>query len=186
MIGFYIKTGLVVLAVSGLAYIAAAAGPLGIGWVILIVLISIAVAGGVCHLNRTMTVYTVTRSRVVKKSGIINVRKEQARVDKITNIIIDRNLSQRMLGIGDLDIDTANDSTEASLLWWGIRNPYNLEALIDDIRNDLDDPTSRDHDDYIDDQQLTTESDAAAAVELERILADPDQAPGPTSGPPQF
>jgi hypothetical protein len=80
-----------------------------------------------------MTVYTLTRSRVLKKSGIINIRKEQARLEMVTNIIVDRSLSQRILGIGDLNIDTANDSAEI-LAWWGIKDPYKIEALIDGLR----------------------------------------------------
>ncbi len=146
MLGHYLRGLLAAIVITVIAYALNMAGVLSLFLVILIGLAAFGGAFGVCHLIRRMTIYTLTGSRVLKKSGIINIRKEQARIEMITNIIIDRNLSQRMLGIGDLDIDTANDNT-GSLIWWGLDSPYDVEAQIDRLRNADDDYGDEDQDD---------------------------------------
>jgi hypothetical protein len=93
------------------------------------------------------TVYTITRSHVSERRGIINTVSEQARLEQITNIQIKRNFYDRIVGIGKVDIDTASDVANLQLAhnqgiskaknildWWGVKNPYKIQAIIDDLR----------------------------------------------------
>jgi len=138
MIGYHMKSFAVFLIVAAAGYGLSVAGLLALPLVILLGLLTLAGALAIGYFMRRMTIYTITRSRVMKKSGIINTRKEQARIEMITNILIDRNLSQRLMGIGDLDIDTANDTT-GTMIWWGLRDPYDIEEIIDNLRDARDD-----------------------------------------------
>lgn len=115
-------------------------GVLSLALVIFLILISIGVVLGLGHLTRKTTIYTITRVRVMEKRGIINTVKEQAAIDKITNIVVNRSLSERLLGIGRINIDTASDMHSDDILqWWGIEDPYRVEGMIDGLRIEADD-----------------------------------------------
>ena len=102
---------------------------------ILLALASICVVFGLGHLVRRTTIYRITRVRVSEKRGIINTVKEQAAISKITNITVNRSLSERLLGIGRINIDTASDYQSQDILnWWGVEDPYQVEAIIDGLR----------------------------------------------------
>lgn len=137
MIGKHIKLILLVVIFTAILYGLGKTGILSPVWAWLVLVIGVASVVGALYLMRRFTVYTLTRTRAVKKSGVINVRKEQARIDMITNIITDRSLAQRILNIGDLDIDTANDSN-GTLIWAGLRDPMEVEQKIDRLRNDIE------------------------------------------------
>jgi len=133
MIPWLAKGLAISLLVSGVLYLAHLGGAIGKGWLVLGVLAAFGVVIGIGHLKRVTTKYRITRVRVAEQSGILNIKKEQARLEKITNITVNRDLWERILGIGRINIDTANDR-EDILDWWGIPNPNRVEALIDDLR----------------------------------------------------
>lgn len=133
MIGWYVKAIGIVLAVSAIAYLAAAAEAIHVAFVPLILILALAIVFGLGKLIRSATVYTITRSQVSERTGIFNTRSEQARLERITNIKISRNIFERLVGIGKINIDTANDK-EDILDWWGIPKPYSIQAIIDDLR----------------------------------------------------
>jgi hypothetical protein len=149
MISHYVRGTFLAIVLIGILFLLKIAGVISMAIIVLVGLIALAAVFGWGHLIRSTTVYTMTRRRVILKQGVINVRKEQAHLEKINNIIIDRNLIQRILGIGDLEIETANDSGATEMIWWGLRHPLNVEGLLDDLRNDIDDPTSRYDDGYV-------------------------------------
>ena len=133
MIPWYLKWVAAALVVSLVLYGAKAAGVIS-GFLFFVgALAAFGAVLGVGHLKRTTTIYTITRSRVMEEWGILNKRREQARLEKITNITARRDLWERVLGIGRINIDTANDR-EDILDWWGVRNPLAVEALIDELR----------------------------------------------------
>lgn len=105
---------------------------------ILITLAFIALVIGYGYLRIKTTVHTITTTRVGQKYGIINVQTEQTHISNITNITVERNLTERLLGIGRVDIDTANDSRNI-LDWWGIPKPSHVEDLINNLRMEIDD-----------------------------------------------
>jgi uncharacterized membrane protein YdbT with pleckstrin-like domain len=136
MILWYFKGILGTVVILGLMYALREAGVVAIGHIILVGVILIAALGIIGYWKRRLTVYTITRSRLSMKTGIINVRKEQAPLDKINNIIIERTLVERLIGIGEVDIDTANEKV-GIMKWWAVRDPYHVERLIDRLRDEL-------------------------------------------------
>jgi uncharacterized membrane protein YdbT with pleckstrin-like domain len=141
MILWYFKGVVGTIVILGLMYALREAGVVAIGHIILAGVILIAALGVVGYWKRRLTVYTITKSRLSMKTGIINVRKEQAPLDKINNIIIERTLVERLIGIGEVDIDTANEKV-GIMKWWAVRDPYHVERLIDRLRDDLNSRSS--------------------------------------------
>ena len=133
MIPWYAKGVSIALLISLILYGAKAAGAISGFLFVVGALIAFGIVFGVGHLKRVTTVYTITRIRVMEEWGILNKRREQARLEKITNITARRDLWERILGIGRINIDTANDR-EDILDWWGVPNPLHVEALIDELR----------------------------------------------------
>lgn len=147
MVGYLWKGILVWLIVSLILYGLIAAGVVS---ATIAVLLSVFLLTGVIIVARLIiktTVYTITRSQVSERRGIINTVSEQARLEQITNIQIKRNFYDRLVGIGKVDIDTASDVANLQLAqskglskaknildWWGVKNPYQIQAIIDDLR----------------------------------------------------
>lgn len=132
----YSKAIFISFAICAIAILLAVYGPLGGGWAALVVVVVVAVMSGWVVLTQKTTKYTITSNRISEQFGIINTRKEQAPVKQITNISVDRNLFERMIGIARINIDTANDARDI-LQWHGVRNPEKIEALIDKAREDV-------------------------------------------------
>lgn len=129
-IALVVDLGLFVLQMAGVFSMAI--------WVLL-ALVSLVAVFGFGHLVRRTTIYRITRLRVSEKRGIINTTKEQAAVNKITNITVTRNLAERLLGIGRINIDTAADFQSQDILrWWGVEDPYKVESIIDGLRIDAE------------------------------------------------
>jgi len=143
MIGWYLKfVGLAILA-AAFAYGLAHVGVIATAVAVLIGLAAIAAAVGAGHLKRKTTRYMITEHQVIEQFGIINTHSEQARIEQITNVTIDRNILERMLGIGRINIDTANDRADI-LRWWGVEQPGEVEDLIERLKFDrLDDDGNR-------------------------------------------
>jgi uncharacterized membrane protein YdbT with pleckstrin-like domain len=147
MVGYLWKGILVWLIVSLILYGLIAAGVVS---ATIAVLLSVFLLAGVIVVARLIiktTVYTITRSQVSERRGIINTVSEQARLEQITNIQIKRNFYDRLVGIGKVDIDTASDVANLQLAqskglskaknildWWGVKNPYQIQTIIDDLR----------------------------------------------------
>jgi uncharacterized membrane protein YdbT with pleckstrin-like domain len=108
---------------------------------LLVCFVLIALVVAYAHFRIKTTVYTITQKRVNEKYGIINVQKEQAHIGNITNITVNKNLVERLLRIGRLDVDTANSSANI-LDWWGLADVDRVENIINDLRLDLEDDSS--------------------------------------------
>lgn len=132
LISFYAKaTGLGILA-SAAAIGLNKAGVIAIHWPILTVLIAAAAVYLIGRILRKTTIYSITTRRVTERSGVFNKKEESARLEDIQNIVVDRPLWQRMLGIGTLNFDTAGEHTLEGrdiLSWWGIRNPQSVRDI---------------------------------------------------------
>jgi uncharacterized membrane protein YdbT with pleckstrin-like domain len=138
MVGFYVKGVLMTALATGVAYLASArADLLASHFIVLAALAGLGMTFGIGYLIRHTTLYEITENAVSEKSGILNTKREQARVEQITNITVERTIAERIMGIGRVNIDTANDRTDI-LDWWGIRKPYEVERIIDELRLEAD------------------------------------------------
>lgn len=148
MAGHISKGLLVWLGISAIFFVLSKTGV--VAPVLSVVVILVVFAGVIIATKLIIktTVYTVTRVKVSERRGIINTVSEQAHISQITNIQITRNFYERMVGIGKVDIDTASDVANLALAqkgsskaknildWWGVKDPYKIQAIIDDLREE--------------------------------------------------
>lgn len=137
-IGYYVKHLFWATLVVVILYLLTKPGVLATWHVVLIAIVIYSVVIGYGHLKRTMTRYTLTRSRVLLQEGVLNIRKEQALLTKINNVIVERDLIDRLLQIGTIEIETANDSHGTSLRLYGLAEPQKVEMILDELRNAID------------------------------------------------
>jgi len=69
-------------------------------------------AGG--WIRRKTTRYTVSDQRIHIRTGIVSRREHSTQLSRVQNVNISQNLFQRMLGIGDVDWDTAGTEVSGS------------------------------------------------------------------------
>jgi len=77
--------------------------------------------------RRLTTKYTFTDMRVIKVRGILRRRTEYAMLNKIERIEVDQGIIARLLGIGDIILDTGDMD---AVILFGIRDVRNVEAGI--------------------------------------------------------
>src|SRR5687767_8900138 len=58
---------------------------------------------------RSRNQYIITNRRVVKQEGVFNTKSYDASLDKINNIFHEQNLWGKMLGYGDVGLETASE-----------------------------------------------------------------------------
>lgn len=142
MIGTYLKTLFWLVVGIGMLFLFSLAGAISIAIVVLASLALVSLAGGYGYLKRSMTRYTLTRSRVMSREGILNIRKEQVTLSQITNVLVERTIFERLLGIGTVTVETANDKPESDIEFFGVKDPGHVESLLDELRNLVDEPES--------------------------------------------
>lgn len=83
-------------------------------------------------MRRRTTRYTVTNRRISIRTGIVSRNERTTHIDRIQNVNLRQNLFQRMLGIGDVDWDTAGtDAPESDFTFRGIDDPSALVRIAD-------------------------------------------------------
>jgi uncharacterized membrane protein YdbT with pleckstrin-like domain len=81
---------------------------------------------------RVTTRYLVTDRRIQIRSGIATRRERTTHIDRVQNVNLTQTLPQRILGIGDVDWDTAGtDAPESDFTFRGIDDPSALVRLAD-------------------------------------------------------
>jgi uncharacterized membrane protein YdbT with pleckstrin-like domain len=79
---------------------------------IVIVLVT-AVAAGIRYLRWRYTRYVLTNRRILMERGVLSRDSESIALDRIQNTIVHRPLGDRVLGAGDIEIESAGrDGTE--------------------------------------------------------------------------
>ncbi len=108
-------------------------------WVVSIVLVVLVILRNtvVRHAMR----FTVTNQRIIVRHGMLARIEQTTAIARIQNITTRQTLVQRMLGIGDVEFDTAGgDLAEADFRFVGIANPNEVVRRIDydvrDVRRD--------------------------------------------------
>ena len=77
--------------------------------------------------RRLTTKYTFTDMRVIKRRGIIWRVEEYAMLNKIERVEVDQGLIQRILGIGNIVLDTGDMD---AVILWGLRDVRRVEQGI--------------------------------------------------------
>ena len=54
--------------------------------------------------------YTITNRRVFVRHGLVSIREQTARLERVQDITLHQTLFDRMFGVGSLQIDTAGSS----------------------------------------------------------------------------
>lgn len=79
-------------------------------------------------LVRSRKEYIITNRRVVKQEGVFNVKSFDASLDKINNIFHEQNLWGRMLGYGDVGLETASE--QGTSVFHFIPNPLAFKNAV--------------------------------------------------------
>jgi uncharacterized membrane protein YdbT with pleckstrin-like domain len=91
--------------------------------------------------RRVTTRYLVTDRRIQIRSGIATRRERTTHIDRVQNVNLTQTLFQRMLGIGDVDWDTAGTGVaDAEFRFRGIDDPSELVRLVDESHSQQLDP----------------------------------------------
>ena len=79
-------------------------------------------------IRRTTTRYTITDQRIHIRTGVVSRREHSTQLARVQNVNISQSIFQRILGIGDVDWDTAG--TEASGADFRLRSIDDPSALV--------------------------------------------------------
>jgi uncharacterized membrane protein YdbT with pleckstrin-like domain len=81
---------------------------------------------------RRTTRYLVTDRRIHIRTGIMSRNERTTHVDRVQNVNLNQTIFQRMLGIGDVDWDTAGtDASDADFTFRGVDDPSGLVHAAD-------------------------------------------------------
>ena len=79
-------------------------------------------------LVRSRREYIVTNRRVVKQEGVLSISSFDAPLDKINNVFHEQSLLGRMLGYGDVGLETASE--QGTTTFYSIPNPVEFKNSI--------------------------------------------------------
>jgi len=103
--------------------------PLGKAWLLTIALLL--VAAGYDAIMRWATIYTVTTQRLHIRRGLISRHEQSTRMERVQNLNTHQNPLDRVLGVGDLDFDTAGaEAQEADFRFDGVADPHAIAAAL--------------------------------------------------------
>jgi uncharacterized membrane protein YdbT with pleckstrin-like domain len=121
ILGFYIK-GILVIAVIA-ALVALIGGGSDALLITLIVLVGAALVVLAGLIRRIATRYTITTRRLNIKHGIISRDVQETKIERVQDVNYRQSVYQRIMQIGDVDFDTAADSSESDFVFAGVANP---------------------------------------------------------------
>src|SRR6478672_7181268 len=100
----------------------------GSRWIVGIALVAWAVWLGLEYLKWRMTYFVVTSRRVIYRSGVISKRGVEIPLERINNINFHQRLIDRIIGAGDLDIESAGKDGQSHFDF--IRHPDGVQHEI--------------------------------------------------------
>lgn len=130
IIDFYLKgtvaTGVVI---ALLVLFDKAISDVSTGFILLVLFVGAGVTALVGFLKRVSTRYTITNRRLHIKHGIVSREVQETRLTRVQDVSYSQSIIQRMLGIGDIDFDTAsNDPTD--FVFAGVADP---SGVVEDV-----------------------------------------------------
>ncbi len=101
-------------------------------WFVVATVIGLILTYGLGLLKRKTTRYLVTDRRIVIRTGIASRNERTTHVDRVQNVHMEQSIVQRILGIGNVDWDTAGtEEQNADFTFRGIDDPSSLVQLVD-------------------------------------------------------
>ena len=119
IIPFYLK-GIAAAVLIALVLRLAGTGAFDLFLVVVIVIGATVLAGLV---KRAATVYTVTDRRLHLSRGVLAKEVEETRLDRVQNVSWTQSPVERLLGIGEVDFDTASGSDGSLFVFSGVADP---------------------------------------------------------------
>ncbi len=84
-------------------------------WVVVIFAIGFLIPGVVKHIERMLTIYTLTKVKVVIQSGLFDKKMRNIPLRNIQDVYVNETFKERMAGIGDVVIDSAATSGKMAM-----------------------------------------------------------------------
>jgi uncharacterized membrane protein YdbT with pleckstrin-like domain len=100
------------------------------GLVFLVVLVVIALTVLIGFIKRVATTYTITDRRLNIKRGLISREIQETRLERVQNVNYRQSAIQRMLGVGDVDFDTAAGD-DYNFVFNGVADPSDVVHRVD-------------------------------------------------------
>ena len=108
------------------------------GLVTVVLLAGVAITAVAGFLKRVSTRYTITNHRLHIKHGIVSREIQETRLTRVQDVHYSQSVLQRILGIGDVDFDTAsNDPTD--FVFAGVGDPGEVVEQVHNATNPVQD-----------------------------------------------
>jgi len=86
-------------------------------------------------IKRATTRYRVTDRRIQIRTGLLSRSESSANLGRVQNVNVTQSAFQRMLGIGNVDWDTAGaEAGDADFTFYGVQDPSHLVHMVDSAR----------------------------------------------------
>jgi uncharacterized membrane protein YdbT with pleckstrin-like domain len=121
ILGFYIKGILVVAVIAALIALIGSGSDAAL--ITLIVVAGAVLVVLIGFVRRVATRYTITTRRLNIKHGIISRDVQETKIERVQDVNYRQSVFQRIMQIGDVDFDTAADSSESDFIFAGVANP---------------------------------------------------------------
>lgn len=82
-------------------------------------------------LSRKFTSFSLTRSKLISKSGVLVAKEISCNLEDVRNITITQSLLERIVGCGKIEISSAATTGNASIRFWGIQDFREVAELIE-------------------------------------------------------
>lgn len=132
ILDLYVKgwIGTVVAAILVAAITDIASGHVALGWVVLVVALSLCAVLLAGFVSRKRTLYTITTQRLTIRTGLLARDVQETRLDRIQNVNCRQSVLERILGIGTIDFDTAAGA-EYNFSFRGLSAPTQVVRTVD-------------------------------------------------------
>lgn len=111
-------------------------------WIVGAVLVVLAIGLLIGQLRRIVTTYAITDRRLVIESGILSRDSHQTRLERIQNVNLRQTLLERLLGIGDINFDTAAEAG-FQFSFNGVADPKQIVRTVNRALDALPNPAPR-------------------------------------------
>ena len=92
------------------------------GTVVVVLLAGATITALAGFLKRVSTRYTISNRRMHIKHGIVSREVQETRLNRVQDVSYSQSITQRLLGIGDVDFDTASDDP-TDFVFAGVADP---------------------------------------------------------------
>jgi uncharacterized membrane protein YdbT with pleckstrin-like domain len=104
------------LALAFAAYISSIQTPDPRLWWLLAIPVACGIYAMVLHLQKAFTHLTIENGRIRYESGMLSKSTRTMDLSKLQDVRVDQSVSQRLMGIGDLSIESAGNTSQIVIL----------------------------------------------------------------------